>query len=503
MAKESARSGPRIIIVGAGIAGILMGIKLRERGWTDFTIYEKADRLGGTWRDNVYPGVACDVAAHLYVYSFAPNPEWRTRYAAGSDIWNYYNGVATRHGVLPHIRTGKEVVSTNFDGRGWQVETADGDVAEADIVIIAVGRLHHPVMPDIPGKDSFAGPAFHTARWDRSVDLAGKRIGVIGTGSTATQLVSAIADEVNELKVFQRTPQWVFPLPNTPIPVWRRLLFRTFPTFAKRYYFKLRDETEMRIRQALGDARAREARDNQCLDALATIRDPELRAKLTPDYAVGCKRLVISGSFHEAIQKPSVDLVTEEIDHVAPEGVVTRDGTLHRLDLLVFATGFNSQAYLRPMKVMGEDGIALDQVWADLALTYRSIAIPHMPNFFMINGPYSPGGSASVVGIVEVQVDYILQLLDRAVSKDTLLTPREEASLAWLETVRERARGTVWGTGGCNSWYLDASGTPTIDPTPLSDLAAQLSRPDFNDFIERPRPRPIIEPAPDALHGEA
>ncbi len=230
---------PRLVIIGAGISGILMGIKLRERGLTDFVILEKAETLGGTWRDNRYPGVACDVAAHLYVYSFAPNPAWRSRYAKGPDIWRYYHDVARRYGVLPHIRYGQEVAECHWQQGQWTVTTKGGETYVADIVVSASGRLHHPVLPQIAGADGFAGPSFHTARWDGSVDIRGKRLGVIGTGSTATQIVASCAGKVRQLKLFQRTAQWVFPLPDTPVPWWKRMLFRLSPAHARRYYYTL------------------------------------------------------------------------------------------------------------------------------------------------------------------------------------------------------------------------------------------------------------------------
>jgi cation diffusion facilitator CzcD-associated flavoprotein CzcO len=476
-----------IVIIGAGISGILMAAKLLERGYRNFIVLEKADRLGGTWRDNTYPGVACDVAAHLYSYSFARNPWWKTRYAKGQDIWTYYHSVARRHGVLPFIQYGKEVVTADFDGSGWNLHTGDGQNYAADIVVAANGRLHHPVIPTIKGAENFAGAAFHSSRWDHDIDLKGKRVGLIGTGSTATQIITALADTVSRLSVFQRTPQWVFPVKNTPNPWWRRLAFQIFGARWKQYYLQLRDETEARGKATTGSAEARRQRDQVCHDALAAIGDADLRAKLTPSYEVGCKRLVFSDGFYGAIQKPSIDLVTDNIDHIEPRGVVTRDGELHELDVLVFATGFDAHAYLRPMQLTGEGGMTLEEVWRDLPLTYHSITIPHMPNFLLINGPYSPGGSASVVGIVETQVGYLLQLIDRIAARDVLITPREDVAWAWLEEVREQARNSVWGTGGCQSWYLDKTGVPTLNPITLSDLQAQLAEPDFRDFDERPR----------------
>ena len=366
--------------------------------------------------------------------------------------------------------------------------TGDGLVRQADIVIAAAGRLHEPVLPQIAGADTFAGASFHSARWDKSIDVVGKRVGIIGTGSSATQMVGALADQVAELKLFQRTPQWVFPVQDTPVPWWKRLAFRFWPGHAKNYYYTLQSYTEARGRAAVGDAKSRATRDQQCIDALNTVRDPTLRAKLTPTYEVGCKRLVMSSNFYQQVQKPSVEVVTGGIDHIESGGVVTHDGKLHSLDVLVYATGFDAHAYLRPISLTGEQGISLDEVWCDLPLTYRSMAIPRMPNLFLINGPYSPGGTASVVGVVETQVGYLMKLIERIVAEKVLLAPRETASKAWLEDVRDRARNSVWGTGGCQSWYLDRTGTPTIDPSPLSDLQAQLAEPRFGDFIERPIP---------------
>ena len=479
-------AGPRIVIIGSGVSGILMAIKLKQRGWNDFVILEKARTLGGTWRDNVYPGVACDVPAHVYVYSFAPNPAWKSRYAKGPEIWDYYHDVARRFGVLPHIEYGKDVTHADFDGTGWTVSTKDGSTYRADVVIGAAGRLRDPRLPDIPGVESFAGPTVHTARWDKSISVAGKRVGLIGAGSSGVQLLSAIAGEVAHLTQFQRTPQWVFPVEDTPIPWWKRLAFRLFPSYVRGTYQRMLDESNMRGKLAFESPQAREARDKMCSDALQRIRDPELRAKLTPDYAVGCKRLVMSEKWFEEVQRPNVEVVTTGIDHIEPRGVVTQDGTLHEFDMLVFATGFDAHAYIRPMTLTGEGGVTLDEVWSDLPLTYRSVSIPHMPNFFMLNGPSSPGGSASIVGIVETQAAYVFQLLERIVADGVLLAPKEDVAREWLSEVRERARGSVWATGGCQSWYLDHTGTPAYDAVSLPELQESLAAPNFDHFVERP-----------------
>lgn len=477
-----APGSPRVLVIGAGISGILVGIRLRQAGIESFTILEKAETLGGTWRDNTYPGVACDVAAHLYVYSFEPNPSWRRHFATGPEIWEYYDRIARKYGIVDHIRYGTEATSARWTGAAWEISTADGETFEAEIIVTAMGRLHHPLEPDIARLDEFTGPVIHTARWDHDVATAGKRIGVVGTGSSATQLTVALADEVEKLTLFQRTAQWVLPVADSPHPLRRRVAFRIAPALAKRYYRKLASFTAARGAAATGTPEQRAPRDAMCRAALATVEDPVLRAKLTPNYEPGCKRMVISERFYEAVQKPTVEVVTEGIDHVEPDGIVTKDGLLHPLDVIVLATGFRSQDFLYPLQLSGEDGVTLDEVWADDTLNYRSVAIPHMPNLFMINGPYSPGGSASVVGIAEVQVGYVMQLIEHIARNGGALVPSPERSAELLAEVRTAASATVWGTGGCQSWYLDATGVPTINPIPLPELAEELAVPHWADF---------------------
>lgn len=479
---------PRILIIGSGISGILTGVKLLERGIDTFTILEKAQTLGGTWRDNTYPGVACDVPAHLYSFSFEPNPDWTHRFATGPDLWSYFDRTARKYGVSPHIRYGVEVGSAAWRDGTWEVVTTDGETLEADIVVSATGRLHHPAVPDLNGLEDFTGRVFHSARWDPSVDLRGTRLGLIGTGSSATQITAATVDQVAHLDLFQRTPQWVYPMSNARIPWWRRALLRLSRSYGIRYYHRLEEEINEIGRAATGEKAAADARDRACLDALATVRDPQLRAKLTPDYAVGCKRLVISGTFHDAVQRPNVDVVTEKIERIEANGIRTTDGELHELDVLVLATGFRADAYMRPMTMTGEDGITLDEIWAEVPMNYKSVALPHMPNFFMINGPFSPGGSASVLSIIETHVAYVMQLIDRTVERDVVLRPSPERSAELLTGIRERASRTVWGTGGCTSWYLDRTGVPLVNPILLDELTADMAAPDFADFDETPLP---------------
>jgi cation diffusion facilitator CzcD-associated flavoprotein CzcO len=481
-----AQKQPRIAIIGAGISGILVGIKLSERGLTDYTIYEKAETLGGTWRDNRYPGIACDVPSHLYVYSFAHNPDWTHRYATGPDIQAHYSKVADQYGVSSHIRCNSEVASAEWTGRDWTLTMKGGETISADILISAVGRLHHPKLPDIKGLDSFTGQAFHSARWPKGLGIDGKRIGIIGTGSSATQMTAAIAGKAEKLSLFQRTPQWVIAVPNPKIEGWRRWLFRLWPSAMNTYYDKLEQEIIALTAGFLeGDTSAVQAFAQAGLD---TVRDPELKAKLTPNYKAGCKRLVLSPDFHQAVQHPQVELVDTSIDHVAPQGIVTSDGRLHELDVLVLATGFKVDAFMRPMTMTGENGVTLDEVWADTPMNYRSLMIPHMPNFFMINGPYSPGGSSAIPGIIEVQTAYMMKCIDRLLARGVALTPSPARSAELIAELRERAKKTIWATGGCKSWYLDKDGVPIYNPVSLPELKQQLAEPAFDDFVEVPIP---------------
>lgn len=496
---------PHVVVIGGGIGGILAGIKLKEKGYS-FTILEKAGALGGTWRDNTYPGVACDDPAHLYVYSFEPNPDWKSVFAAGKDILNYYQRAADKYGITPHVRFHSHVVAAEWRDDHWNLELEDGSRLRADIVVSAVGRLHHPSLPEIPGMETFERPLFHSARWDHGVDVRNKRIGVIGTGSSATQITAAVSKTAARLLLFQRTPQWVLTVPNDPVPAWFRFMLKYVPFVGKWYYRRLKKQVGDAAKALLaGDREAYDARIRACLEE---VRDPALRAKLTPSYAPGCKRLCNSPDFYKAIQRPNVELVTEGIERIAPTGIVTSDGKLHELDALVLATGFKTHAFLRPMKLTGKDGVTLDSLWADGFVNYRTVALPHMPNFFMVNGPYSPSSSGSIVPIIEIDMAYIMQCIERIRVDRVALAPSYARSVAWLEGVRKRASKTVWATGGCSSWYLDKQGVPVNYPAARDEFALELDQPNYADFEVFPldgsatvatgmsqlRARPMVEP---------
>ena len=464
--RNPSANGPKVLIVGAGMSGILMAIRLKKAGYRDIVVVEKADRVGGTWRDNSYPGLHCDVPSHHYRYSFEPNPSWSKIYSSGAEIWNYLDKTARRYGVLKYVRFNTTAQAAHWDGARWNVELSTGETVATDVLVSATGTLHVPAYPDIEGVESFAGPSFHTSRWDHGIELSDKRIGMIGNGSTAVQITCALSGQVRKLIMFQRTAQWVAKVPNGPIPGLKRALYRLLPHLMDREYRAIETQTAIQTGGAIMglDPAARAELERNVEENLASVRDPDLRRKLTPDHKVGCKRLIMSPSFYEAVQDPSVQVVTDRIERVMPQGVLTADGTLHELDLLVLATGFDPQAYVRPMKLTGIGGRTLEEVWAERPIAYKSMTVPYMPNFFMIEGPFSPLGNLSIILVSEWQVDYIMKCLDLIRTSGVALHPRQDVTERMMAEYREEARKTIWATGGCRSWYQDAEGVPIIYP---------------------------------------
>jgi cation diffusion facilitator CzcD-associated flavoprotein CzcO len=474
----------RFAVIGAGMAGVLTAIKLTEAGLDDFTVYEKGDSVGGTWRENTYPGLSCDVPSHLYSYSFRPNPDWSHVYSPGTEIREYFQNVAREFDVERRVRFGEEVVRAEFGDGQWHLETAGGHHDVVDVVIAATGVLHHPRYPDIEGLDSFSGACFHSARFDHSVRLDGARVGIIGTGSTAVQMVVALAERVGHLALFQRTAQWVMPATNPAFTDDERRNFNDHPEELQ----ELRDKLEQAfdgfadgvvdagspLMQMVAAACRANLEDN--------VSDPELRERLRPDYQAACKRLIAADGFYQAIQHPNAELVTEKISRVEPGGVRTVDGVLHELDVLVLATGFRVDSFMRPMELVGRNGTRLSEVWAQRPNAYLSISIPDFPNFFMLNGPNGPVGNFSLIGVAELQLGYILQLVDllrsgqyREVSATWDAMERHEAARV------EAAKGTVWSTG-CRSWYLDDRGVPAVWPWPFSRFREEMRAPQLDQY---------------------
>jgi cation diffusion facilitator CzcD-associated flavoprotein CzcO len=471
-------------IIGAGMAGILSAIKLTEAGFTDYTIYEKGDRFGGTWRENTYPGLACDVPSHLYSYSFAPNPDWSRQFSPGPEIRDYFERVAHDHELEPRVRFNDEVKRCELvDGR-WRIETASGHRDEVDVVISATGVLHHPRYPDIEGIDDFNGAIFHSSRWDHDVAIEGKRVGIIGTGSTAVQIVGAIVDDVARLDLFQRTAQWVMPQVNPEIPEAEKAAFREHPEKLVEIHENLSEMFGI-FANAVVDSESAELGmiEAACLSNLENnVTDPELRERLRPEYRAACKRLIISPNFYEAMQSPHAELVTEGIECIVPEGIRTKDGVLHELDVIVLATGFYADAFMRPMQVVGREGQTLEQAWSERPNAYLSISIPDFPNFFMLNGPNGPVGNFSLIEVAELQFTYVMQLVDRLQSGECReISARAQAMEEFEATRVEASKSSVWVTG-CQSWYLDDRGIPAVWPWSFTRFREVMAAPDPTAF---------------------
>jgi len=475
---------PRIVIIGAGMAGILTAIKLREAGYTNYAIYEKTDRVGGTWRENTYPGIACDVPSHLYTYSFEPNPDWTQTFATGPEICAYFQRVADKYGVTAQVHFNETIPYCEFKGGRWQIRTSTGREDVADVVIAATGVLHHPNVADIPGLESFQGVSFHSARWDHSVPLADKRVGVIGTGSTAIQITTAIADKVKRFDLYQRTAQWVMPIENKIFTEEERAAFRDDPVALAQFKAEALDYFK-HFSNAVIDADSQEMAELEaaCLANLEDhVLDPVLREKLRPNYRAGCKRLIFSPNFYQAVQSPNAHVITDEIAAVEPAGIRLKTGELRELDVLVVATGFRADSFIRPTTVLGRGGVNLDDVWSESPTAYLSISIPEFPNFFMLNGPNGPVGNFSLISIAESQVSYILTLLEEIRGgRCREISANAEVSASFEVERVAAAKKSIWSTG-CKSWYLDKNGVPASWPWSRDKFFEVMADPKLEAF---------------------
>ncbi len=475
----------RIAIIGAGASGIMAAIKLLEAKTGEIIVFEKEADLGGTWRDNTYPGLICDIPSHLYRFSFAANPDWSRTFSPGSEIYSYMRRVAEGNNIENMIRYHSEVTRLQYNEGQWCLETNQGDQGRFNVVISAVGILHHPVYPDIKGLDGFEGDRFHSARWDHNVSYQGKRVGIIGTGSTAVQITSAIIDDVEKLSLFQRTPQWVLAAPNDFYSPEAKTNFRENPEEMTNAYNSLAHTLNHGFAAAVvgqNDEALAMIQDGCQQNLDQNIHDPALREKLTPDYSAGCKRLIVSEEFYSAISKQNAELVTEGISGIEAGGIRTEDGRLHELDVLVLATGFDPHRFLADAEIIGASGQSLSKAWNQGNYAYKTICVPDFPNLFFIGGPNSPIGNFSFLLTAETQFAYIKKLIELIRSGElSEVNPKPEVTNEYNDKLKKEMGGTVWASG-CQSWYFDRFGNVASWPWTFARFEEELSEPNLSDF---------------------
>lgn len=522
-----AREHVRVAVIGSGFSGLGAAVRLRREGITDFVVLERAGSVGGTWRDNSYPGCACDVPSHLYSFSFAPNPDWPRSFSGQPHIRAYLEHVADTFGLRPHIRLDSEVRMMRWDESElrWEIETARGELT-ADVVVSATGPLSEPKLPEIPGLAGFPGKVFHSARWDHDYDLRGKRVAVIGTGASAIQIVPAIAPDVERLTLFQRTPAWVMPRTDRAITAVERWVHRQLP-----FTQAARRGLTWAIRDLQVGAFTKRPNQLGFVEALAkanmarSIKDPAMRARLTPSYRIGCKRILLSSTFYPALARPHVDLVASGLKEVRGSVLVAADGTEAEVDAIVFSTGFHVTDLPIAERVVGADGRSLADTWKDGMASLRGATAAGFPNWMTIIGPNTGLGNTSMILMIESQLNYMADYLRQltvlggngAAGKAgrVALAARPSAVNAWNRKVQARMERTVWNTGGCTSWYLDENGrnttvwpgttgefrreTRTVD---LAEYEVVRARGREHDRIAVAAPLPAAEPAPLAAQAE-
>lgn len=450
----------RLLIVGAGFSGIGLAIRLRQRGIADFAILERASALGGTWRDNAYPGCACDVQSTLYSFSFAPNPGWSRTYSPQREIWDCLRDVAQRHDVVRHMAFGEEVTSASWDdaAQRWMVRSTTG-TWRASMLVLANGPLSDPALPDIDGLADFGGTLFHSSRWDHHHALQGRRVAVIGTGASAIQFVPRIQPVVAQLDLYQRTPPWIMPRHDRAVPGWRRALYRALPVtqhLERRALYVQREALFLPFRHPR-IARVVEAVARRHMHA--QVRDPALRAKLAPPFTIGCKRILLSDDYYPALTQPNVEVISTRIARVTRDGVETTDGRTRPVDTIILGTGFRATDPPLANVVRGRDSRTLADVWQGSPSAYMGTTVAGFPNLFFLLGPNTGLGHSSVMLMAEAQFEHIVGLLSLAVDRGaSSVEPRAEAQRRYVAWIDEALRPTVWNSGGCNSWYLDRNG---------------------------------------------
>ncbi|MEV6022584.1 NAD(P)/FAD-dependent oxidoreductase [Streptomyces sp. NPDC052036] len=477
----------RVAVIGSGFGGLGAAVRLRREGVTDFVVLERASGVGGTWRDNSYPGCACDVPSHLYSFSFAPNPEWPRTFSGQEHIRAYLEHVADLFGLRPHLRFDSEVKVMTWDpGKlHWAIETSSGPLT-ADVVVSATGPLSDPKIPDVPGLDGFPGKIFHSARWDHDYDLRGKRVAMIGTGASAIQIVPEIQPVVGGLTLFQRTPPWVMPRVDREISSLERRLHRALP-----FTTQLRRGFLWGIRELQVQAFTKHPDELGLVERMArrnmarAVKDPALRAKLTPDYRIGCKRILLSNTYYPALTRPNVEVVASGLTEIRGSTLVAADGTEAEADAIVFGTGFHVTDMPIADRVVGSEGQTLARAWSGGMKALRGATAAGFPNWMSIIGPNTGLGNSSMILMIESQLNYMADYLRQleVLGGRVALDARPGAVDAWNGKVQERMKRTVWNTGGCTSWYLDASGrNTTIWPGTTTEFRNATRRVDLAEY---------------------
>ncbi|MFK4866504.1 flavin-containing monooxygenase [Streptomyces sp. CSMPJR101] len=502
------REHVRVAVVGSGFGGLGAAVRLRREGVTDFVVLERAGSVGGTWRDNSYPGCACDVPSHLYSFSFAPNPDWPRTFSGQEHIRAYLEHVTDTFGLRPHIRFDTEVKRMTWNGERlcWDIETSRGELS-ADLVVSATGPLSDPKIPEIPGLDSFPGKVFHSARWDHDYDLRGKRVAMVGTGASAIQIVPSIQPEVERLTLFQRTPPWVMPRMDRAISGAERSLHRALP-----FTSRLRRGVLWGIRELQVQAFTKHPNELGFIEGLAkrnmgrAIKDPELRAKLTPDYRIGCKRILLSSSYYPALAQPNVDVVASGLSEIRGSTLVAADGSEAEVDAIVFGTGFHVTDMPIAERVVGAEGRTLAEAWKGGMEALRGASAAGFPNWMTIIGPNTGLGNSSMILMIESQLNYMADFVRQldVLGGRVALDVRPSAVHTWNRRVQQRMTRTVWNTGGCTSWYLDAQGrNTTVWPGTTAEFRRATRRVDLAEYAVVRPPEPERAPSGESAEVSA
>lgn len=483
------RDWPRVAIVGTGFAGLGMAIQLLQAGYRNLTLFEKSGRVGGTWRDNTYPGSGCDVPSHLYSFSFEPKADWTRRFSEHHEILSYIEQCVQKYGLRPYIRFNCEVQRARFDeaaGR-WRISLKGGEETEADILVTGTGQLNRPWCAPLPGIGDFTGKTFHSARWDHDYDLKGKRVAVIGNGASAIQFIPRIAPEVEKLTIYQRTANWIVPKPDRRYTRFEHWLFRKVPGWRRVYRAWIYCMLEMRFFAFSRGSKLGKLMEAACRRNIRkSVADPRLREVLTPDYAIGCKRVLISNDYYPAVQRPNVEIVTSGIKRVEADAIVTADGERRPTDTIIYATGFESTRFLAPIEIEGPGGRNLNGAWGAGAEAFRGVAVSGFPNLFMLYGPNTNLGHNSIIFMIECQVRYIMECLKEMRRRGLkTLEVKPEPMRRYNEEVQEQLRNSVW-SAGCDSWYKTADGKITNNwPRFTVSYWREMRHPDFEEFEAR------------------